>query len=190
MKKYTVYCHTNKINNKKYVGITSQTLYARWQNGKHYNRHKSFYEDIIKYGWDNFNHEIILETNDKNIAKDKEVELIKNWDLINPKYGYNKFKGGIIPTCSERTRKKLSKLNSGCNNKFYNHKHNDETKKIMSERKPKKEVICIETNTTYKGIRIAERTTGINRTSIIRCCKGIKETAGGFHWKYKGGEVS
>ena len=75
MKKYTVYCHTNKINNKKYVGITSQTLYARWQNGKHYNRHKSFYEDIIKYGWDNFNHEIILETNDKNIAKDKEMEL-------------------------------------------------------------------------------------------------------------------
>ena len=35
-KTWTVYMHTNKINNKVYVGITSQKVQNRWNNGKGY----------------------------------------------------------------------------------------------------------------------------------------------------------
>lgn len=31
-KQYTVYIHSNKLNDKKYVGITSQNPNRRWQN--------------------------------------------------------------------------------------------------------------------------------------------------------------
>ena len=48
----------------------------------------------------------------------------------------------------------------------------------------KKKVICIETNEVYESITIAEQKTGVNKNSIIRCCKFKANTAGGYHWKY------
>lgn len=35
---YTVYMHVNKANNKTYVGITSQNVQERWQNGLGYKK--------------------------------------------------------------------------------------------------------------------------------------------------------
>lgn len=50
-------------------------------------------------------------------------------------------------------------------------------------------VICYSNNmsliTEYKGIREASRKTGINRSSIIQCCNGLRKTAGGYIWKIK-----
>ena len=47
---YSVYMHINKINNKKYVGITSRKPEVRWQNGTAYNRNPHFNAAIEKYG--------------------------------------------------------------------------------------------------------------------------------------------
>lgn len=33
---YCVYMHVNKLNDKKYIGITCQTPSRRWQNGYGY----------------------------------------------------------------------------------------------------------------------------------------------------------
>lgn len=50
-KKFFVYVHTNKINNKKYVGITSKERpELRWgKNGYGY-ANSVFYNAIVKYG--------------------------------------------------------------------------------------------------------------------------------------------
>ena len=51
-----------------------------------------------------------------------------------------------------------------------------------------KKVICIETGVTYTSIREAERLLGVCHTCISSCCNGRRKTAGGFHWRYVGGE--
>ena len=48
---FTVYCHTNKINGKKYIGITSKKPEYRWNNGKGYSTQIVFARAIEKYGW-------------------------------------------------------------------------------------------------------------------------------------------
>ena len=59
-KKWCVYIHTNKINNKAYIGITSRRLSERWgNNGRGYRKEQPiFHRAIKKYGWDNFEHVI------------------------------------------------------------------------------------------------------------------------------------
>ena len=62
MDKYTVYVHINKINHKKYIGITKQKPEDRWgKNGENYKESPHFYAAIQKYGWDNFEHIILKE---------------------------------------------------------------------------------------------------------------------------------
>ena len=73
---YTIYYHRNKSNGKIYVGCTSQRLQNRFRkNGEGYFRgYKKlgeFQKDILKYGWDNFEH-VILETCSE---KSKAAEL-------------------------------------------------------------------------------------------------------------------
>ena len=51
---YTVYQHKNKINGKRYFGITSRKPEERWgYNGRNYKSSPHFYSAIQKYGWDN-----------------------------------------------------------------------------------------------------------------------------------------
>ena len=47
---WCVYLHTNKINNKKYVGITSQHQKRRWRCGSGYSHNKHFINAIKNMG--------------------------------------------------------------------------------------------------------------------------------------------
>ena len=86
---YSVYKITAP-NNKCYIGMTSINPVTRWAGGHGYENNKEFWEDIVKYGWDNFRREIILTTENEDEAHEKEIELILFYDSVNPKYGYNK----------------------------------------------------------------------------------------------------
>ena len=70
---YIVYQHKNKINNKVYIGITSRTPQERWGNqGCNYKSSPYFYNSIQKYGWDNFEHNILYTDLTKEEACKKE----------------------------------------------------------------------------------------------------------------------
>ena len=89
---FCVYCHTNKKNGKKYVGITSQKPEQRWNNGKGYIANDDFYKDIQKYGWSGFEHEIVADNLTQKQATQMEADLIKKWDCLYS--GYNRDRGG------------------------------------------------------------------------------------------------
>ena len=102
---FTVYMHINKINNKKYIGITCQKPNTRWLNGYGYleqsknGRYKqdAFAKAILKYGWDGFEHKILFENLSADEAKKKEIELIAQYHtwLCDPDcHGYNMTPGG------------------------------------------------------------------------------------------------
>ena len=113
---YFVYCHTNKSNNKKYFGITKQRPKDRWDSGHGYRSNRYFWSAIKKYGWSNFEHEIIAENLTEQEAKDMEMQLISDHNTTNREIGYNITFGGesgngII--LSQESRQKISIANKG-----------------------------------------------------------------------------
>ena len=94
-RKWLVYCHTNKINNKKYFGITCKTTKKRWgKDGYNYSTSPYFYNAIKKHGWDNFEHEILHTNLSEQEAKEYEKKYISEFNTNDRIYGYNRTAGG------------------------------------------------------------------------------------------------
>ena len=93
---YIVYKHTNQVNNKVYIGITCRKPHRRWgSRGQNYSSNEFFYNDIKKFGWDNFKHEILIHGLTPEQASMWEIKLIAFYKSNNPKCGYNRDRGGI-----------------------------------------------------------------------------------------------
>lgn len=89
---YCVYAHVNKQNGKMYIGITCR-IEQRWScNGYYYQLSTKFWRAIQKYGWDNFEHIVIIDGISESIACIYEEELIAKYDTQNN--GYNILPGG------------------------------------------------------------------------------------------------
>lgn len=130
---YYVYIHINKINNKKYVGITKTSLKKRWgKNGSEYTRddRTAFCNAIKKYGWENFEHVIFADNISKERACALEIILIETLRTRDRRYGYNIQRGGQLGntgvTFSEESRRKMSEAKKG-------KKLTEEHKKHISE---------------------------------------------------------
>lgn len=110
-KKWCVYCHTNKINGKKYFGITCVVPEHRWhKDGSGYKGQPHFWNAICKYGWDNFEHEILFNNQDFNSACQHERDLILRFKTNQAEYGYNQTEGGDCNySVSKEAREKMSK---------------------------------------------------------------------------------
>lgn len=105
---YTVYVHTNKVNGKRYVGITRQKPNQRWRDGKGYKQCTYFERAINKYGWDGFDHEIIADKLTEEEAKNMERLLIRELKTQDENYGYNISDGGDTHCISEDGRRRIS----------------------------------------------------------------------------------
>ena len=129
---YCVYLHVNKIDGKKYVGQTCQIPEKRWKEGKGYKGCVHFFNAIIKYGWDNFDHMIIADNLNHEEANYLETALITALKTMDSEYGYNMTSGGSNKKPSEEARRHMSEAHLGL-------KLSEETRRKLSEsRKGKK----------------------------------------------------
>lgn len=207
-KKWCVYVHISP-SGKYYVGITSQKPEARWRNGNGYKHNKYFTNAIQKYGWDNFQHEIIAGNITEKEAKNFEKILIEKLQSRNSQYGYNITVGGdgVVGISHygednpfygkhhseeakiEMSKKRIGKY-TGKDNSFYGKHHSEETKQLISESNGLS--VCqfdTEMNLLheYQSANAASKETGIFHSMILGCCNnqvGYK-TAGGYVWIFK-----
>lgn len=84
--KFIVYEHVNLFNNKRYIGITSQIPEVRWQRDGGYRENTIFFRAIKKYGWDNFEHNILYEGLSNREALEIESTLIKKYKSLGVSY--------------------------------------------------------------------------------------------------------
>lgn len=95
-----LYCLTNKINGKKYIGRTNN---VRVRKNQHKNdsfnvncprKYKTALAAAIrKYGWDNFNFEVLEENESFIYINELEKKFIKEMNTRSPN-GYNLSTGG------------------------------------------------------------------------------------------------
>lgn len=93
--KMVVYMIENKINHKKYIGITTNSFAERYPHGirAHHNSHLR--KSVKKYGQKNFK-VTLLEKNVEDIEtlQELETQYIEKYDTCNKDKGYNKSLGG------------------------------------------------------------------------------------------------
>jgi group I intron endonuclease len=100
----SVYVHINKINGKIYVGRTSQNPESRYgANGIGYLRQDKYSDKYLqplfanainKYGWENFDHEVIASNLTEEESRNFEKLLINLLHTNQKEFGYNMTDGG------------------------------------------------------------------------------------------------
>lgn len=210
---YKIYMHTSP-EGKVYIGQTSQSPKKRWKCGFGYKNNDYFFTHIVKYGWDNFKHEILFDDLTKEEAELKEIELIKQYKSNDYMYGYNVSVGGAGRTgngkkvyCIETgttyntalQAEKETGINKthigGCCRKerltaggfhwcFECDIGTDNHRERKTNTYKKGKIQCIETKCVYENCIEAEKMTGVNSASINRVCNGKRKSAGKLHWKY------
>ncbi len=171
---FKVYCITNLINNKKYIGITSRDIHIRFQEHCTH-KHTLVYEAVKKYGKENFKNEIIENNISSKKIDERERYFIKIYDTLVPN-GYNLSTGGISnKNLNEESRKRLSEMNMGIKNprcKNYILQIDKNTQEILNK---------------FGSAREAARFLGneSKNVNINYCLRGKTKTAYGYIWKYE-----
>lgn len=181
-----VYMHINKINGKRYFGITGQNFKRRWRDGTAYKHCTRFNNDISKYGWENFEHYILANNIGEYSAKILEQILVSRYKTYQNEHGYNISLGG--GKWSEEMKEKLRSKRNGNDNPFYGKKHSAKTKHIIGENSKKftrgknsqaKKVMCLNTGEVFECMVSAAEKYGINCPSdISKVCKGKTKSRG------------
>lgn len=137
MKRY-IYYIKNKINNKYYIGETKNfknRISDHFSCGLLPNHRKQkypLYQDILKYGKESFEYDILEEVNEDE-SIDKEEYYIKKYDSYYN--GYNmtprSYIGGKGWKPNKEQLKKMTHY--GKDNGFYGKKHNQSTKNKIGQ---------------------------------------------------------
>jgi group I intron endonuclease len=123
MNNYVIYKHTSP-SGKSYIGQTNN-YNKRCSAHRRTSSCRGFSFAIKKYGWDNFQHEILMEGLSLEEANHWEPVLIADHNTLVPN-GYNLMTGGMNSSHSADTRSKISESKRGTT-------HSDESRAKMSE---------------------------------------------------------
>ena len=211
---YIVYVHTNMLNGKQYVGLSSTSIEDRaGKNATKYKNCKYFWRAIQKYGWDNFTHVVLVD----NLTHEQAMELEKYYiHQLNTMYpnGYNLTSGGDSGwQMTETVKLKISEALKGNKNRI-GHKNSEETNKKTSRRMMHNTYCCgrkysestktllrehqpnrVEVNqytktgeyvASYLSVVEAGKKTGIHPNNIRAVIKGRISSAGGYVWSRRG----
>lgn len=109
-----IYCITNTVNGKRYIGQTTMALKDRWRAHKSPRSGcRALSGSIQKYGAEVFAIERIDTAADQNELNAKERHYISMYRTIEPKHGYNRELGGISCAPSAATRRLISEAKLG-----------------------------------------------------------------------------
>jgi group I intron endonuclease len=114
-KEIGIYCYTNKVNGKKYIG---QSIDLNRRHCKmDYRLSSMFSHAIEKYGLDNFDYEVLEYCSVDNLDE-REVYWISAYQTFPPSlgFGYNLTSGGGHYEVSDETKMKLSECRTGDKN--------------------------------------------------------------------------
>jgi group I intron endonuclease len=128
-----IYCATNTINGKRYIGLTIKGLsirkLAHYSDARNNVDKSYFHRAIRKCGENGFSWKIIDEHNDLKTLKMLERLHIARYESMDRDIGYNSTEGGDGLFGFKHSPE--SKLKIGLASK--DRKHTDETKKLISQ---------------------------------------------------------
>jgi group I intron endonuclease len=133
-----IYKITNKVNQKVYVGLSSD-IKSRFRHHRYYLNHSIHSNPYLqkawnKYGEENFVFEV-LEYCKKEKLQIREGYWCKMFNVHDPDSGYNlrsSEEDGFFKH-SEETKTKMSESKMGNKNSFYGKKHSTDVRKKQSE---------------------------------------------------------
>lgn len=184
---YKVYIWVNKVNGKKYVGATKDSLQKRaGYKGRSYVGSPRFYAAIRKYGFQNFQVTVVKEQLTKQQAAETQKRLIQQLNTTDPRLGYNLQKGGFPQqVCSEGSRR------SRISNTLKKQRGNSQYREVMSARmkkvwddpvsrasllakralkptsgRPRIKVYCQQTGVLYDSLHDAGKALGISYSCL------------------------
>lgn len=169
-----IYCWTNKVNGKRYVG-QSVNLRRRKSAFLSFTSTFNYGGDYINKARQHYNHPsdwsyIIVEYCAVDALDDREIDYIAQYGTTDRERGYNASTGGESARGVIQTAETISKRANS-------------NKKVIQQLDPD----TLEVIREWNGIIDAAHSLGLKSTSsIIKCCNGQFYQAGGFKWCYKG----
>lgn len=175
-----VYCVTNIVNGKKYIGKTKGTLRRRI-SGHRYdafvkNSPYAFHAALRKHGVESFTVQVLDVCSSLEELRFSEITRIKEHRAFETGYNMTLGEEGILGfKHDEETKRRISDMKKG---KPIKESARKKLEKPVQQINPQTGEIIEQ----FDSISAAERLTGASNVGM--CCSGKIGSAGGFLWKY------